>query len=381
MQEKQYKPKLFKYLSLGIILIVIYKLLDNFVSVKLWFNNFLSILMPFIMAGLVAYILYIPCKAIEKTFIETDKKFLVKKARGLSIFIVYLLVFAFIFMVINFIIPSLTESIKDLAESVPEFYRNAREYFSNLPQDSILRKINIDQIINNLQKIDIAETVISWLSFENITHYAKGVVGFAGGIFDVFVIVVVSIYLLKERKKIKEFAKDFFKAIFDEETNKNISKYYKRANKVFSTFISSQVLDAFIVGALVTIVLLILKVKYAVMLGFLIGIFNVIPYLGAIVAVFIAGIITLFTGGLAKALLMLVLVIILQQIDANIINPKILGTTLEISPILIIFSVTVLGAYFGILGMFLAVPIAAMIKVLLLDFIDERNKIKAKNKE
>ena len=381
MQEKQHKPKLFKYLSLGIILIVIYKLLDNFTSVQLWFNNLLSILMPFIMAGLVAYILYIPCKAIEKTFLETDKKFLVKRARGLSIFIVYLLVFAFIFMVINFIIPSLTESIKDLAESVPEFYRNTREYFSNLPQESILRKINIDQIINNLQKVDIAETVISWLSFENITHYAKGVVGFAGGIFDVFVIVVVSIYLLRERKKIKEFAKDFFKAIFDEETNKNISKYYKRANKVFSTFISSQVLDAFIVGALVTIVLLILKVKYAVMLGFLIGIFNVIPYLGAIIAVFIAGIITLFTGGLAKALLMLVLVIILQQIDANIINPKILGTTLEISPILIIFSVTVLGAYFGILGMFLAVPIAAMIKVLLLDFIDERNKSKKiKNK-
>ena len=378
MQEKQHKPKLFKYLSLGIILIVIYKLLDNFASVQLWFNNFLSILMPFIMAGLVAYILYIPCKAIEKTFLETDKKFLVKRARGLSIFIVYLLVFAFIFMVINFIIPSLTESIKDLAESVPEFYTNTREYFSNLPQDSILRKINIDKIINNLQKIDIAETVISWLSFENITHYAKGVVGFAGGIFDIFVIVVVSIYLLKERKKIKEFAKDFFKAIFDEETNKNISKYYKRANKVFSTFISSQVLDAFIVGALVTIVLLILKVKYAVMLGFLIGIFNVIPYLGAIIAVFIAGIITLFTGGLTKALLMLILVIILQQIDANVINPKILGTTLEISPILIIFSVTVLGAYFGILGMFLAVPIAAMIKVLLLDFIDERNKIKAK---
>jgi len=114
------------------------------------------------------------------------------------------------------------------------------------------------------------------------------------------------------------------------------------------------------------------------MLGFLIGLFNLIPYLGAIVAVLIASIITIFTGGITQAVVMLVAVIILQQIDANIINPKILGTSLEISPILIIFSVTVLGAYWGILGMFLAVPIAAMIKVLLLDFIDERNKIKNK---
>ena len=112
------------------------------------------------------------------------------------------------------------------------------------------------------------------------------------------------------------------------------------------------------------------------MLGFLIGLFNVIPYLGAIVAVLIASIITIFTGGLTQALIMLVAVIVLQQIDANIINPKILGTSLEISPILIIFSVTILGAYFGVLGMFLAVPIAAMIKVLLIDFIDDKNKSK-----
>ena len=112
------------------------------------------------------------------------------------------------------------------------------------------------------------------------------------------------------------------------------------------------------------------------MLGFLIGLFNVIPYLGAIVAVLISSIITIFTGGITQALIMLVAVIVLQQIDANIINPKILGTSLEISPILIIFSVTILGAYFGVLGMFLAVPIAAMIKVLLIDFIDDKNKSK-----
>ena len=112
------------------------------------------------------------------------------------------------------------------------------------------------------------------------------------------------------------------------------------------------------------------------MLGFLIGLFNVIPYLGAIVAVLISSIITIFTGGVTQALIMLVAVIVLQQIDANIINPKILGTSLEISPILIIFSVTILGAYFGVLGMFLAVPIAAMIKVLLIDFIDDKNKSK-----
>ena len=113
----------------------------------------------------------------------------------------------------------------------------------------------------------------------------------------------------------------------------------------------------------------ILGVKYAVLLGFMIGLFNLIPYLGAIIAVVIAGLITLLTGGIYQAIWMLVIVIILQQIDANIINPKIIGNSLQISPILIIFSVTIIGSYFGIMGMFLAVPIVAVIKLMINDFI------------
>jgi predicted PurR-regulated permease PerM len=90
----------------------------------------------------------------------------------------------------------------------------------------------------------------------------------------------------------------------------------------------------------------------------------------------IAIIITIFTGGLAKALWLALVIIILQQIDANIINPKILGNSLQLSRILIIFSVTFFGAYFGVLGMFLAVPLIALLKVFVFDFIAEKNKEK-----
>ena len=111
----------------------------------------------------------------------------------------------------------------------------------------------------------------------------------------------------------------------------------------------------------------ILGVKYAVLLGFMIGLFNLIPYLGAIIAVVIAGLITLLTGGIYQAIWMLVIVIILQQIDGN---------SLQISPILIIFSVTVIGSYFGIIGMFLAVPIVAVIKLMINDFIKYKESTK-----
>ena len=101
-----------------------------------------------------------------------------------------------------------------------------------------------------------------------------------------------------------------------------------------------------------------------------------IPYIGAIVAVAIGILITFITGGLGKAIAMAIVVIILQQIDANIINPKIIGVSLEVSPLLVIFSVTVGGAYFGILGMFLAVPIAVVIKTVLNDWIESKNKFR-----
>ena len=109
---------------------------------------------------------------------------------------------------------------------------------------------------------------------------------------------------------------------------------------------------------------------------FMIGLFNIIPYFGAIVAVIVAGIITIFTDGLSTALWMTLIIIIVQQLDANVLNPRILGNSLHVSPILVIFATTVGGAYFGVLGMFLGVPVIALIKIFLIDYVKERNELK-----
>ena len=135
-----------------------------------------------------------------------------------------------------------------------------------------------------------------------------------------------------------------------------------------------------IIGIISSIAMSIIGVKYAILLGFMIGIFNLIPYFGAIIAVIIAALITLLTGGIWQALIMVVVVTILQQIDANIINPKILGNSLKISPLLVIFAVAVGGAYFGFWGMFLSVPIIAVFKLLLTDYIEYKIKKKEINR-
>ena len=164
-------------------------------------------------------------------------------------------------------------------------------------------------------------------------------------------------------------------SLFSEKRCKTIDGYFVKGNEIFFKYISSQVIDAIIVGIIMSIALSIMGVEYAILLGFMIGLFNLIPYFGAIIAVALTAIITIFTGGISQAIWVVIVLVILQQIDANVINPKIVGDALDISRILIIFAVTVGGAYFGVLGMFLGVPVVGVIKMLIDDYV-ERNENK-----
>ncbi len=373
MKEKEWKKWIF-WFSFVVASIIVYKTIDSVSTIFLGITNFLSLLSPFIMAILVAYILYIPAKGIERKLKKLKGKFFRKHARGLSTILVYVCLTLFIFIVFNFIMPAISKSITDLANNIPNYYKNAVEYLEDLPEESVLAKINLSDTVKNIETINIMQEIVNWFDVENISKYIKGIMGATSIIFDIFVVVVVSIYILLERDDIKSFAKNVSKAIFDKTTNQRISEYCEKGNKIFFTFITSQVLDAIIVGTITAIAMSIMKVEYGVLLGFFIGLFNIIPYFGAIVAVVIAVIITIFTGGFTQALWLAIIVIILQQIDANIINPKILGTTLNLSPILVIFAVTVGGAYFGVLGMFLGVPVCALLKLIINDIIENKNK-------
>ncbi len=356
----------------AVAVIAIYKTLDNFNDITNWIKDILTVVMPFIIGILLAYLFYIPCKKIEKLYQTSKLKFLKKKARVISVFTVYVLALVIIILAFQFIIPNLAQSIADLANNIGTYYQNTMNSLQNIPEDSFLRQIDIQAVADSLNKINIAE----YINISTILESLKGVIGVAGGIFDFFVSLIVSIYILLERTQIISFLRRLVKAIFKDKTYQTIGKYFNNTNEIFFKFLSSQLLDALVVGVLTSIAMLCLGVKYAVLLGFLIGISNLIPYFGAIVGVGVSIIITIFTGGIGKAVWMAIVVIILQQIDANIINPKIVGNSLKVSPLLVIFAVTIGGAYFGILGMFLAVPIFTVLKIMIEDYIDYRTKMK-----
>lgn len=375
MEEiKQSWKKRISWLLIALIVVVVYKMLDNFSNVQEWFSTFFRILKPFFAGLLISYILFMPCKKIESVLLKSKNKFISKRSRGISVITTYIIFVLVIIIIINCIFPVLRESIVELVGNIPGYYETLVNKYKELPEDSVLKSDIIKDKMTELSNIDMKQFLS--INNEKIIQYVKNIINIFSGIFDIFVSIIVSVYILLQRTTIMRFLRRFARALFKKNTYETVNKYFTKANEVFFTFISSQLLDAVIVGILTTIAMLIIKVKYAPLIGFTIGLFNMIPYIGAIIAVGIGILITFITGGLGKAIAMAIVVIVLQQIDANIINPKIIGVSLEVSPLLVIFSVTVGGAYFGILGMFLGVPIAVVIKAVLNDWIDNKNKFR-----
>ena len=374
MEEK--KRKLTKWLYwflFAVAVIFVYKTLDNFSAIGAWLKGLLEVLMPFIIGILIAYILYIPSKKVEIFYRKFKRpRFISKKARPLAVFTVYLIALILIIIAFRFLIPAVANAVVDFVNNFQGYYSTMMKAIEELPEDSVFKSEEVLNIVNEVKNIDFKQ----FINMEKIAEYAKGAIDVASKVFDFFVALVVSVYVLLQRRDILNFFKDLSRAMFKESTYKSLGRYFDRTNEIFFNFIAGQVLDGFVVGIITSIAMSIMGVKYAVPLGFMIGLFNLIPYFGAIIAVVIAALITFLTGGLKQAILMVVVVTILQQLDANIINPKIIGNSLEISPLLVIFAVTVGGAYMGVWGMFLAVPIIAVIKLFITDYIEYKNKIK-----
>lgn len=369
---KEHGKKWLYWFLLGVAIIIVYKALDNFNDVMDVVKKFFDIITPFLVGIFISYLLYVPCKKIEEAYAKSKIKWIHKKSRMLGILTVYLIILLLLVILINFILPVVFESVKDFINNIQSYYEIAITNYNNLPDDDILKSEIVNDTIQNIQNLDIKQ----YFQLEKILSYVISAIDAVTGIFDVFVAVIVSVYILAERTQILRFVKKLVEAVVKERTYKNLDKYFNSSNEIFFKFIASQFLDAVIVGIMTTIAMTIMGIRYAPLLGFLIGLFNMIPYVGAIIAVGISALITLITGGLSQAIWMLIVVIILQQIDANIINPRIIGQSLKISPLLVIFAITVGGAYFGILGMFLAVPAIAVIRIVVEDYVDYKIAIK-----
>ena len=351
-----------------VILIFIYKALDNSAQIVSAVNRFLSITSPFLIGVLICYILYKPCIIAEKLLSRIKIKVISKNARLLSVLSVYVVVLLMVAMFFVFIIPILVNNLIDLATNIPSYYNNALIIIHNLQED--LEFIDLD--INAGLTDFAANTLKQFFDPTMIEQLARGILGLANGVFRVLISLFVSLYALIDRERIIAFVIKASDSILGDKKKSQFKKYVRQINQVIFTFIASKSLDSLINLIAITAILSILRVEYAVLLGLMAAIANFIPYLGSLVSVIVICLMTLLTGGTELAIPTAILLIVFQQMDGNYIEPRIMGNSLKISPILVIFSVIVGGAYFGVIGMFLAVPFATIVKEILVEYLDSK---------
>lgn len=350
-----------------VAVIVVYKTFDNFNDVKNFIGTVLSAFKPFAIAFIIAYILNLPCEKISKSFKNSKSKFLNKHSLGLSIAIVYFITLATIIITICAIVPAIYRNLLELYINLPEYVIQAKNFLSSLETyqkiSSVLGDFNLlDFITNKFTNLDIIQ----------FSKYAQGVITVTSGFVSFFISIIISVYMLIDKQIIEEFFNRILAIFLKPKTVTNISKYAKRANNIFTSYIYSRVICSFVMACLSVFVLSIMRVKYAPVLGIFIGFCDLIPYFGSIIATIIAILVTALTGPLWQTIWVGIVLILLQQADGNLIAPKIMSDRLEIRPLLIIVAIMVGGSLFGVLGMLFSVPIFAVIKTMFLDFVESK---------
>lgn len=348
--------------------IAVYKTVDNFNAVTRFLGMIVDALKPFIIGFVLAYILNLPCRKIRRHLDKVSYRWVSNHSLGISIFLVYIIAIIIVVVVIGAIVPALYRNILDLYTHLPGYietavdYLNSSEFFQRV---KLFENFDVNQTFYDLfNSIDMAK----------FSKYAQGVFHITSGIFSIFISIIVSVYMLIDKETIQKSLVRVLTIFMKDRTVISFVHQTARVNDIFTNYIYSRLLTSVIMGGICSVVLALMRVKYALVLGLFIGACDLIPYFGSIVATVVVVIVNLITGSLWQSVWLAVVLIVLQQIDGNLLAPKIMGHSLEIRPLWIIFAVTVGGSLFGVLGMILSVPVLAVIRVVLADYIDAKEQ-------
>lgn len=355
------KPQ-FQYLSVipvAIILMAAYKLMGNFDAVKSMAGKFMTILSPVIWALIISYFVSPAIDLFERRF---------TKKRAISLLVTYLLITALITLFFAVLMPNLIVNIRQLGDDIPNYIEVIKEQIQKLYDYALER---------NLIKY-LSEDVIGRISktASSVLNVAAGaVLSFIVGLFSSTIKIVIgfiiSIYIVKDKEKLASQIRKATYAFLPEQTANRLANIAREIDDVFANYFRGQATDSLIVGVLATIGFSILGAPYALLLGLLLGLSNMIPSVGPFLGAIPAIGITLFYSPY-KALLVLIFIVVLQQIDAYLINPRVVGGSVGLSPLWTIISIIVGGGLFGILGMVVAVPIMAIAMRMLNRYIDSK---------
>lgn len=351
------KRKFIEYcfiIFLGVLGLIIIE--NYFNAITSNFSKFIGILSPFTVGIVIAYLLNPVVKLIvRKTKIN----------RGLSIGIVYISIIILLALFLNILIPSIITSSSQIVSDASTGITTINQWLTE-------QEYGTDQVTKllyeNLQDIIARATEMTGLLFDNIKIIFLTI---TSTLLNTFFGIVISIYVLLDKDKLLGGMKKFIVVTYPKGNSESFLKYLHEMNHLFSRFLSGLIIEALVVGSLAFIGFSFMGLQHAMILAIIICFTNVIPYVGPFLGAIPAIIVTALYNPML-ALGVLAFMIVLQQLDGNLIGPKIMGSFINMSPFWIILSITIGGGFWGIPGVIIGIPTGAMIKILLTDYLDRR---------
>ena len=364
--KKQWQEMKSKWgpLVLGACVVVLFFVALSHIGV-VWgvFKYIFKVLLPIIIGAGIAYILNPFTKFYDRTIFKRLKKRNV--SWGLSLVLTLIVLLALIFLILYSLIPQMISSIGNFVENIDEYLASLMRLVDKwqLPSDEWIESIKT--IISS--EGGLIGKALEWL-VNNIGTIISRSSTFTAGTVNWGIGFILAIYFLADKRRVTGFLKKFTELLIKPEHYSNVLTVGHKFNSIFAKFISVELLDALIVGILNYIFMLITGMPYALVTSVVVGVSNMVPTFGPIVGGVIGTLIQLLANPI-NALWFAIFTIALQTFDGYIIKPRMFGDFLNVPGVLILISIIVFGRLIGIVGVFLAIPLAAIIIYLYNEFL------------
>lgn len=365
--KEETKEKTIALTLSGIAIVAFYFMIQNFEPLKAFLKNFIYVLMPFILGFFFAFLLSNISEKIEYGIMKSwNIKHSLKRKISvfLSILIFIALLGGFIYILINQVWISIETFLATVSVSMPE----SVQYLSKLIQEMHLSQELFDWLVTNSQQAINSAVSMLQERVPQIFGYSWFVVT---QVFNFFIALIVATYLLLDKEKFYGGAKKLTYAFLNKKQAEWLVNLTHISSRMFNSFIVGKMIDSLIIGILCYIGMSILKLEFAVLISFIVGVTNIIPIFGPFIGA-VPGFIILLITHPQNSLIFLIWILLLQQFDGNILGPRILGNSMGLPTIWIMFAIIVGGAYFGFVGMFLGVPVFAVFYSIITQVVDKR---------
>ena len=360
------KQELKKYTIITTLVAIAYLIVTHIPDIINIFLTIIKVLTPFIIGGVLAYILNIPMTKIENILDKKIKKKTLK--RTISITLSLLIFITIISIVLLLLIPELIQSIESLLTSIPTLFNDTQNWILDLLNKYPDIQKEITKVFTETGGLkEIFSTILNYIIDGSIGFISS----FISSLITLFLALVFAIYMLSQKEYLIRGTKKLINALLPKEYVNKIIDILSLTNKTFTKFISGQCLEACILGLLMFAAIALCGFPYALIIAVLTTVTALIPVFGAIIAMVIGAILISMTSPI-KALFFIIVFQVIQQIEGNIIYPKVVGKSVGLSPLWTLLAITVGGNLFGIVGIIVSLPIASVTYALLKEIINEK---------